>query len=121
MNKLSPSRLLLALVLGFAWALAFPEPGWSGLAWLVPGTLLVLVSGINGWRLFGLAFLAALVFRLVSLRFLLNIPHVPGAFSGWLALSIYSAFFPAIWVSLCGICFRFELRIDQWPRPLVYP
>ena len=115
MNKLSPSRLLLALVLGFAWALAFPEPGWSGLAWLVPGTLLVLVSGINGWRLFGLAFLAALVFRLVSLRFLLNIPHVPGAFSGWLALSIYSAFFPAIWVSLCGICFRFELRIDQWP------
>ncbi|MAD23422.1 MAG: apolipoprotein N-acyltransferase [Verrucomicrobiales bacterium] len=113
-NKFGQTRWFLALMIGLAWALAFPEPRWSGLAWLVPGTLLILVNGSNAWRLFGLAFLASLVFRLVSLRFLLNIPHAPGAYSGWLALSLFSALFPAIWVSMCGVFFRCGLIKVQW-------
>ncbi|MGB1724858.1 MAG: hypothetical protein ACPHJZ_00945, partial [Limisphaerales bacterium] len=68
--KLGQARWLLAMLVGLAWALAYPEPRWSVFAWLVPGCLLAVVSGREGWRLFGLAFLAALVFRLVSLRFL---------------------------------------------------
>ena len=69
-------------------ALAFPEPRWVGFAWLAPGAWLAVVAGERRWRLFGLAFVAALVFRLVSLRFLLNMPHMAGAIAGWLALSL---------------------------------
>ena len=115
MNKFGQTRWILALMLGLAWALAFPEPRWSGLAWIVPGSLLALVSGTNGWHLFRLAFLAALIFRLISLRFLLNIPHISGAYSGWLALSLYSAFFPAIWVSVSGTWFRNGLIKEHLP------
>lgn len=102
-------------MLGLVWALAYPEPRWSVLAWLVPCCLLALVSGTNGRCLFGLAFLIALIFRLVSLRFLLNIPHSAGAYSGWLALSLFSALFPAIWVFVCGSCFRSGLSKEHWP------
>ena len=95
-------------------ALAFPEPRWLGLAWLVPGAWLAVVAGERRWRLFGLAFVAALVFRLVSLRFLLNMPHAAGAIAGWLALSFYSALYPAAWAWLCGGWLRDGLAKLEW-------
>ena len=113
--KLGQARWLLAMLVGLAWALAYPEPRWSVFAWLVPGCLLSVVSGREGWRLFGLAFLAALVFRLVSLRFLLNIPHTGGAIGGWLALSVYAALFSAAWAWICGVWFRCGLADQNWP------
>ena len=102
-------------MVGLALALAFPEPRWLGLAWLVPGAWLALVAGERRWRLFGLAFVAAVVFRLVSLRFLLNMPHTAGAISGWLALSFYSALYPAAWAWICGGWLRDGLSKLQWP------
>ena len=98
-----------------ALALAFPEPRWLGRAWLVPGAWLAVVAGERRWRLFGLAFVAAVVFRLVSLRFLLNMPHTAGAISGWLALSFYSALYPAAWAWICGGWLRDGLSKLQWP------
>ena len=102
-------------MVGLALALAFPEPRWLGLAWLVPGAWLAVVAGERRWRLFGLAFVAAVVFRLVSLRFLLNMPHTAGAISGWLALSFYSALYPATWAWICGGWLRDGLSKLQWP------
>ena len=102
-------------MVGLALALAFPEPRWLGLAWLVPGAWLAVVAGERRWRLFGLAFVAAVVFRLVSLRFLLNMPHTAGAISGWLALSFYSALYPAAWAWICGGWLRDGLSKLQWP------
>ena len=101
--------------MGLALALAFPEPRWLGFAWLVPGAWLAVVAGERRWRLFGLAFVAALVFRLVSLRFLLNIPHAAGAVGGWLALSLYSALYPAAWMWFCGGWLRDGLAKLEWP------
>ena len=85
-----------------------------GLAWLVPGAWLAALAGELRWRLFGLAFIAALVFRLVSLRFLLAMPHTVGAVSGWLTLSMYSALYPAIWAWLCGGWLKVGLFKLKW-------
>ena len=114
-QQLGQARWLLMALVGLALALAFPEPRWLGLAWLVPGAWLAVVSGERRWRLFGLALVAALVFRLVSLRFLLNIPHAAGAVAGWLALSFYSALYPAAWTWLCGGWLRDGLAELRWP------
>ena len=114
-KQIGQARWLLAALVGLALALAFPEPRWLGLAWLVPGAWLAVVAGERRWRLFGLAFVAALVFRLVSLRFLLAMPHTAGAISGWLALSFYSALYPAAWACVCGGCLRDGLAKLEWP------
>ena len=114
-KQLSQARWPLTVLVGLAMALAFPEPRWVVFAWLVPGAWLAVVAGEKGWRLFGLAFVAALVFRLVSLRFLLNMPHMAGAIAGWLALSLYSALYPAAWSWLCGRSLRDGLAKLQWP------
>ena len=114
-KQLSQARWPLAVLVGLAMALAFPEPRWVGFAWLAPGAWLAVVAGERRWRLFGLAFVAALVFRLVSLRFLLNMPHMAGAIAGWLALSLYSALYPAAWAWLCGGSLRDSLAKLQWP------
>jgi apolipoprotein N-acyltransferase len=113
-KQLGQARWLLAALVGLALAMAFPEPRWLGLAWLVPGAWLAVVAGERRWRLFGLAFVAALVFRLVSLRFLLNMPHAVGAITGWLALSFYSALYPAAWAWLCGGWMRRGLAKLEW-------
>jgi apolipoprotein N-acyltransferase len=114
-KKLGQARWLLVALVGLALGLAFPEPRWFGLSWLVPGVWLAVVAGERHWRLFGLGFVAALVFRLVSLRFLLNMPHTVGAISGWLALSFYSALYPATWVWACGGWLRDGLVKLEWP------
>ncbi|HJO53210.1 MAG TPA: hypothetical protein QF373_01815, partial [Verrucomicrobiota bacterium] len=58
-KQLGQARWLLAVMVGLALALAFPEPRWLALAWLVPGAWLAVVAGEQRWRLFGLAFVAA--------------------------------------------------------------
>jgi len=80
--------------------LAFPKPGWSGLAWLGPGLLLFGALGLSGPAAFRYGYLAGLAQYLVALRWLLHIPFPSGAVAGWLALSGYCALFPALWVWL---------------------
>ncbi len=94
-------RSALAVLAGVALALAFPTPGWSGLAWLAPGALLLAALDAPGGRAFRLGYGAGLAFHLIALRWLLHIPFPAGAVAGWLALSAYTALYPALWVWLC--------------------
>jgi apolipoprotein N-acyltransferase len=82
---------------GLMAALAFPLPGWSGLAWVSPGLLLLSALGSSPGRAFRLGWVAGLVQFLVSLRWLLAIPFPSGAIAAWLALSLYCALYPALW------------------------
>ncbi len=94
-------RAALALAAGAALALAFPTPGWSGLAWLAPGALLLAGLHVAPARAFRLGYLGGLAFALISLRWLLHIPFPAGAVAGWLALGAYLALYPALWVWSC--------------------
>lgn len=95
-------RSALAVLAGAALALAFPTPGWSGLAWLAPGALLLAALDAPAGRAFRLGYVAGLAYHLLALRWLLHIPFPAGALAGWLALSAYLALYPALWVWLCG-------------------
>jgi len=46
------ARVALALVAGLALALAFPNPGWAGLAWVAPALMLLAVLGTSPARAF---------------------------------------------------------------------
>jgi apolipoprotein N-acyltransferase len=91
-------RELGAAASGAMLALAFPLPGWSGLAWVAPGLILFSAAGQSGFMAFRTGYLAGLVYWLISLRWLLQIPFPAGAVAGWLALGAYLALYPALWV-----------------------
>jgi apolipoprotein N-acyltransferase len=94
-------RAAVAFVAGTALALAFPSPGWMGGAWVAPALLLLATFGESGRSGFFLGYLAGLVHFLISLRWLLAIPFPAGSVAAWLALSLYMALYPALWVWLC--------------------
>lgn len=96
----------LAVVSGLCAALAFPHPGWSGLAWLAPGLGVAAVLGSGGGRAFRLGYVAGLVQFLVSLRWLLHIPFPSGAVAAWLALGAYCAVYAGGGAWLIGTWIR---------------
>ena len=100
-NTLFSWRAAVALSAGTALGLAFPTPGWMGAAWVAPGLLLLATLGVSGRTGLALGFVAGLVHFLVSLRWLLAIPFPAGAVAAWVALSLYMALYPALWVWLC--------------------
>ncbi len=93
-------RWAAALAGGALLGLAFPTPGWAGLAWLGPGLLLFGAIGLPPGAAFRYGWLAGLVHFLVTLRWLLHIPFPAGAVAGWLALSAYCAVYPGLWIWL---------------------
>ena len=95
-------RYPAAACLGILWALAYPQPGVAGLAWAVPGLFWLLVVSLKDARAFRTGFVVGVVHFLVSLRWLLAIPHPAGAIAGWLALGAYCAIYPATWAWLAG-------------------
>ena len=86
-----------AVLVGMVWALAFPLPGWAGLAWVVPGALLLIPAGLPGASTFRVGWVAGVVHHLMALRWLLSMPHAVGAVAGWLALSGYCAVYAGAW------------------------
>jgi apolipoprotein N-acyltransferase len=107
-NVLSTTKgqLVVAAAVGLMWAASFPRLGLAGLAWLVPGLILVTALGPSrglGWRV---GYMAGLMYGLGSLSWLLYIPFPAGAIAGWVALSLYLACYPAVWVVLCGAALR---------------
>ncbi len=88
----------VAAIAGLLWALAYPEPGVAGLAWVAPGLLWHAAAGQRAGGAFRTGYVAGLVQSLVSLRWLLSIPHPVGAVAGWLALSGYCALYPGLWL-----------------------
>jgi apolipoprotein N-acyltransferase len=99
-------RLGVAVAVGLCWAASYPRIGLAGLAWVVPGLILLTALGPAqgaGWRV---GYMAGLLYGLGSLSWLLYIPFPAGAIAGWIALSLYVACYPAIWVLLCGATLR---------------
>jgi apolipoprotein N-acyltransferase len=99
------SRYAFAGVAGLLLAFAFPKFSLAGLAWVAPGLMVGAALGRTGWERFRIGYVAGLIFYLVQLYWLLNIPFkwhgVPvGPAAGWLALCAYMALFPAVWVWL---------------------
>lgn len=93
-------RVGVAVLGGLLLGLAFPNPGWSGLAWVGPGVLLLGAFGLKPGAAFRFGWLAGLAHHLVALRWLLHIPFPSGAVAGWLALSAYCALYQGLWVWL---------------------
>lgn len=93
-------RVTAALFGGLLLGVAFPTPGWAGLAWLSPGLLLFGAIGLPAGAAFRYGWLAGSVHFLVTLRWLLHIPFPAGAVAGWLALSAYCAVYPGLWIWL---------------------
>lgn len=97
------ARYLAAVLVGGLWAAAFPEPGWAGLAWTVPGALMLVFVGLSGRAAFLMGCVAGAVHYLISLRWLLHMPHPAGAVAGWLALSAYCAVYAGAWTWLSSL------------------
>ncbi len=93
-------RYPLAIGIGIVWGLAFPLPGWAGLAWAIPGALFLLMPGLSGTAAFRVGCVAGLAHFLVSLRWLLHMPHWAGSVAGWLVLSGYCALYPGLWLGM---------------------
>jgi len=94
-------RIAIAVIAGLALTVAFPKPGWAGLAWIAPGMLLGGALGSSPKRGFLLGYAGGIAHYLTSLHWLLYNPFPAGAAAGWLALSAYLAFYPAIWTWAC--------------------
>ncbi|MEY4387397.1 MAG: hypothetical protein RLY20_2680 [Verrucomicrobiota bacterium] len=90
---------------GLALALAFPNFGIAGLAWIAPALMLTAALGATGKQSFRIGFVAGLAFWLLSLSWLLNIPVKGFPILGWVALCAYCALFQAVWVWLSWKCF----------------
>lgn len=110
------SRYLVAVIAGIALALAFPNFNIAGLAWVAPGLLLAAAIGTTGWRSFRIGYCGGLVFHLVTLRWLLNIPVTGFPILGWIALSAFLALYQAAWVVVVSSS---VFRIPSFPDSLV--
>ena len=112
-SRLQP-HYLVAVLAGLLLTAAFPKFDVAGLAWVAPGFLLFTALGQDGTTSFRLGYVAGLAHYLASLYWLLFIPFPAGAVAGWLALSMYSALYPAAWLWLCWkICPRVPAGLAQ--------
>ena len=93
-------RFPLAGVVGVLWALAFPLPGWAGLAWIAPALLFFGTLGLSAAGAFRFGYVAGLVHYVVLLRWMRHMPVSVGAYAAWMALAAYCALFPALWTWL---------------------
>jgi len=94
-------RTFLAALAGAVWSLAFPLPGISILAWLVPSLLCLLGFGLTSRAALFFGFIAGLTFNLLSLKWLLAVPVGWSACVHWLLLCFSLAPYPAIWTWFC--------------------
>jgi apolipoprotein N-acyltransferase len=104
-QKLLASRYAWSAASGLLLSASFPKFSLAGAAWIAPGCLLFSALGKRGWEAARIGFVGGLAFALASLHWLLFIPFPAGAIAGWLALSAYLAFYPAVWVWLCWSAF----------------
>jgi apolipoprotein N-acyltransferase len=101
----SKATLVYPVVLGLLWGAAYPKWEVAGLAWVLPGGLMVLV--VSGSKAaFRLGYLTGFTAFLISLSWLLYIPFPAGAVAGWVALSAYLALYPAAWGWFCVFTLR---------------
>jgi len=94
------SGYLLAALAGLLLALAFPKFNLAGFAWVAPALLLFAARGQNGAEAARTGYVAGLVYWLISLSWLLQIPVTGFPILGWVALCAYLALFFAAWLWL---------------------
>jgi apolipoprotein N-acyltransferase len=110
-------RYLLAFGAGVLQSVSFPTIGFSWLAWLAPG--LILLVSVGHPRTFRLGFCAGLGHYLVSLGWLLRIPLPGRAVASWLAVSGYLALYTAAWSWVCWKIFpRATIPAKEEKEPL---
>lgn len=90
----------LAALAGLALAFAFPNFNLAGAAWIAPALLLASAHGKTGGAAWRVGYTGGLVFWLISLSWLLEIPVKGFPILGWVALSAFMAIYPATWVWL---------------------
>jgi apolipoprotein N-acyltransferase len=112
---------------GLLLAMAFPDFGVAGLAWIAPAVILLAAFGKPGKQAFRIGYVAGLTHYLVSLSWLLLIP-VPLAWSwakvlGWGALGAFLALLTGTWVWGCWRIFpsatrlrETEAKLQDWPE-----
>jgi len=88
---------------GCLWAVPYLTPLGAGIAWFIPGLLLLIAGARTRLNPFQMGFMSGLYFHLTALYWLLFIPVKIGAVIGWLTLSAYCALYPALW---CFFCWR---------------
>jgi apolipoprotein N-acyltransferase len=93
-------RFAGAVVAGLCLAAAFPKPALAGLAWIAPALLLLSAWGRGGGEAFRLGYVGGLACNLAAYYWLLLIPVTGPPTIGWIALSMYLALYPAVWVWL---------------------
>ena len=103
------SGYLMAVIAGLLLAAAFPKVSFAGGAWIAPGLLAFAARNKSGGDAFRVGYIGGLVFWLVSLYWLLEIPYTwhsiplgPGA--GWLALSAFVALYFGAWTWIVSSC-----------------
>ena len=97
-------------------ACAFPKMHVAGLAWIAPGIILLAGLGAKPGVAFRAGYFAGLGFFLTSLYWLLLIPVRFAPIVGWLAVSLYLSFYPALWLWFAWRVFpaRFENAEPGW-------
>jgi apolipoprotein N-acyltransferase len=99
-------RYPLAVLGGLLWALAFPLPGWAGLAWIAPGILLFSSIGLVPAAAFRFGYVAGAVHFFVLLRWMRHMPVGISAWAAWGSLAAYCALYPAVWAWLASRWFQ---------------
>lgn len=95
------SRYPWAIGAGCLLAASFPNLGIAGFAWIAPALILLSAAGKTSKQAFRIGYVAGFAHYLASLSWLLLIPVRGFPILGWIALSLYMALYPAIWVWLC--------------------
>lgn len=94
------SGYLAAAGAGLLLTAAYPKIGVAGLAWVVPGLLLLIAQGKSRGDAFRIGYVAGLAHFLSSLYWLLLIPVNGFPILGWISLSAVLALYVAVWVWL---------------------
>ena len=99
-KPLCTRRFALAVAAGLCLAAAFPKLSLAGLAWIAPALLLLPAWGRGGGEAFRIGYAGGLACNLAAYYWLLLIPVTGTPILGWIALSMYLALYPAVWVWL---------------------
>lgn len=114
-RKPTLGRFGLAMLAGLMIPLALPKWEIAGLAWIAPGALLLASAGAPKGLGFRLGYAGGLACYLAALYWLLLIPMPWVPILGWIALALYLAVYPALWVWLSWKFFPAPLPAAPWP------
>lgn len=110
------SGYLMAVVAGLILAMAFQKTNIAGFAWVAPALLVfaaVLPANATRRDVFRIGYLSGLSFWLVSLYWLLYMPAPGFSLLGWIALCVFLAVYPAVWLSVVVQGSRFKVQ-SSW-------